>query len=78
MPAKTTTKKKTTSKARGNAKKGTIKRRGSAWPKDDKESLEALEFIQAIDRYKRRTQKSFPTWSEVLEILKGLGYSKVK
>jgi hypothetical protein len=35
-----------------------------------------LEFIHAIDVYKRVNQRPFPNWSEILEILKGLGYSR--
>lgn len=37
---------------------------------------DVLEFIHAIDVYKRVNQRPFPNWSEVLEILKGLGYSR--
>lgn len=39
-------------------------------------SHEVIEFIQAIDEYKRLQQRPFPSWSEVLEVLKSLGYSK--
>jgi hypothetical protein len=31
----------------------------------------------AIDQYKRSNQKPFPTWTEVLEIIKAMGYRKV-
>jgi len=37
---------------------------------------EVLEFIQAIDEYKRVRRRPFPTWSEVLEIVKTLGYQR--
>ncbi len=37
---------------------------------------EVLEFIQAIDEYKRVHRRPFPTWSEVLEIVKTLGYQR--
>ena len=40
-------------------------------------SEEALEFVRAIDAFKRKHRKPFPTWSEVLVILKELGYRKV-
>ena len=43
----------------------------------DEMSGEVIEFIQAIDQYKRLQQRPFPSWSEVLEVLKALGYSKV-
>ena len=37
---------------------------------------DVLEFIQAIDDYKRQAGRPFPSWSEVLEIVKGLGYER--
>lgn len=42
----------------------------------DEMPADVLEFITAIDEYKRVHQRPFPTWSEVLEILKGLGYGR--
>jgi len=39
---------------------------------------EVLEFIQAIDEYKRVHRRPFPSWSEVLEILKTLGYERAR
>ena len=35
-----------------------------------------LEFMFAVEKYKRTSGRMFPTWSEVLEVLKGLGYEK--
>jgi hypothetical protein len=35
-----------------------------------------VEFMTAMDAYKRASGRMFPTWSEVLEVLKGLGYEK--
>lgn len=35
-----------------------------------------IEFLQAVDRYKREKSRPFPTWAEVLEVLKSLGYRK--
>jgi hypothetical protein len=35
---------------------------------------DVLEFIRAMDHYKRVHQRPFPNWSEVLEVVKGLGY----
>ena len=40
-------------------------------------SDEQFEFIMAIDEYKRANSRPFPTWTEVLEIIKALGYRKV-
>jgi hypothetical protein len=39
-------------------------------------SAAELEFMWAMHEYKGRTGRQFPTWSEVLEVLAGLGYSK--
>ena len=38
---------------------------------------EVLEFIQAMDDYKRLHNRPFPNWSEVLGVLKVLGYEKL-
>ena len=35
-----------------------------------------LEFIMTIDEYKRVNNKPFPSWSEVFEVIKYLGYRK--
>jgi hypothetical protein len=40
-------------------------------------SDEQFEFLMAIDEYKRANAKPFPTWTEVLEVIKALGYRKV-
>jgi hypothetical protein len=34
------------------------------------------EFMQAMHDYKQRSGRMFPTWSEVLEVLRELGYEK--
>jgi hypothetical protein len=39
-------------------------------------TLEEVEFIRAVDRYKRKFSRPFPSWSEVLLIVKQLGYTK--
>ena len=36
-----------------------------------------VEFMKAMDQYKRDNRRPFPTWSEVLEVLRALGYRKV-
>ena len=36
-----------------------------------------VEFMRAMDNYKRKSGRPFPTWSEVLEVLMSLGYRKV-
>ena len=45
-------------------------------PRPDEMDPELIEFIQAMDHYKRVHQRPFPNWSEVLEVLKGLGYER--
>ena len=37
---------------------------------------EEIEFMSAMDEYKRRNGRMFPTCSEVLEVIKSLGYEK--
>ncbi|MGB1124091.1 MAG: hypothetical protein ACPG4Q_02705 [Phycisphaeraceae bacterium] len=37
---------------------------------------EQFLFIQAIDAFKRANDKPFPTWTEVLEVVRKLGYRK--
>jgi hypothetical protein len=33
-----------------------------------------LEFVQAIEKYKKDNAKLFLSWTEVLEVVKSLGY----
>ena len=40
-------------------------------------SDEQFEFLMAIDTYKRQNATPFPTWTEVLEVIKALGYRRV-
>ena len=44
--------------------------------KPDQMPKDVLEFIQAVDDYKRLEGRPFPTWSEVLDIVKELGYER--
>ena len=37
-----------------------------------------IEFMRAMDEYKRKSGRQFPTWSEVLEVIHSLGYRKVE
>lgn len=38
---------------------------------------EQLEFIQAVNEYKQVNSRPFPTWTEVLDIIRAMGYRKV-
>ncbi|MEN8148761.1 MAG: hypothetical protein ABFS86_02990 [Planctomycetota bacterium] len=49
-----------------------VERRINEYPMTDEE----LEFIKAVNEYKQRYNKPFPTWSEILHILKSIGYEK--
>ncbi|MEE8467269.1 MAG: hypothetical protein V3T22_02380 [Planctomycetota bacterium] len=77
--AKATRARPTTQGASKSATKSATKGAARAKPagaKPDQMPKEVLEFIQAIDTYKRQNQRPFPNWSEILEILKELGYQK--
>jgi hypothetical protein len=39
-------------------------------------SAAETEFMQAMQAYKLSSGRMFPTWSEVLEVLRALGYEK--
>jgi hypothetical protein len=39
-------------------------------------SEEEIIFMKAMDQYKRDNRRPFPTWSEVLEVLRALGYRR--
>ena len=39
-------------------------------------SYDEIEFMQALDEYKRDAKRMFPTCSEILEVLRKLGYTK--
>ncbi len=36
-----------------------------------------LEFVKAMDEYKRVNERPFPSWSEIFEVIHYLGYRKV-
>lgn len=40
-------------------------------------SEEQFEFLMAIDSYKKANGRPFPSWTEVLEVIRALGYRKV-
>jgi hypothetical protein len=40
-------------------------------------SNDELEFMRALDDYKRISRRMFPTCSEVLEVIRSLGYVKL-
>lgn len=64
---------------------GMDRRRGAGRRRsDDRRSAEEgemtddqFEFIMALDEYKSVNRRPFPTWTEVLDVVKALGYRKV-
>jgi hypothetical protein len=38
---------------------------------------EQFEFVMAIEMYKKLNKRMYPTWTEVLEVMRQLGYRKV-
>ncbi|MCH2134296.1 MAG: hypothetical protein MK116_11145 [Phycisphaerales bacterium] len=41
-------------------------------------TAEQFLFVQAIEAFKRVNGKSFPTWTDVLEVVRRLGYRKTQ
>jgi hypothetical protein len=39
-------------------------------------SPDEIEFMMAMDLYKRNALRPFPTWGEVLQVVRTLGYHK--
>jgi hypothetical protein len=64
---------------------GLDRRRGPGIRRDDDRKSaeegemtdEQFEFVMAVDQYKRQNNRPFPTWTEVLEVIKAIGYRKV-
>ena len=69
-PNKKTTKKQPTAKP---AAKRAAK---TPAPRPDEMPPDVVEFIKAVDSYKRTAGRNFPNLSEILQIVKDLGYSK--
>lgn len=40
-------------------------------------TAEQFEFVMAIEMYKKVNKRLYPTWTEVLEVIRQLGYRKV-
>jgi hypothetical protein len=85
------TNKKSKDKAKGGAAGGGKQRRagtrqvsadedvdepGRSTPPLAEVDADALEFIAAIERFKKQHSRPFPSWSEVLLVLRQLGYRR--
>jgi len=44
----------------------------------DEMPADVVEFMTAMDDYKRRHGRPFPNWSEVLQVVKSLGYCRAR
>ncbi len=64
---------------------GLERRRGAGIRRsDDRRSAEEgemhadqFEFVMAVEAYKKINKKLYPTWTEILEVIRQLGYRKV-
>ena len=65
-------------RSRVDRRRGPGRRRGEVRRAAEEGEItgELLEFIMAIDEYKRVNERPFPTWSEVFELIQYLGYRK--
>ena len=61
-----------------NARQKSGRRRFVDPTTSEREYTEAeMEFMLAMNEYKQQSGRMFPTWSEVLEVLRSLGYEKI-
>jgi len=68
--------KKSAGAAKGKASASKITEPERSSPAMAEVDGEVLEFIQAIDDFKKANGRPFPSWSEVLLIVKQLGYKR--
>ena len=59
---------------RGPGRRRTEERRAA---EEGEMTDEQFDFLMAIDRYKRENKNPFPTWTEVLEVIRAMGYRKI-
>lgn len=64
--------------AAARAREGKNRRKGEGHPAtaEVEYTRDDLEFQNAIQEWKNRTGRQFPTWKEVLGVMKSLGYAK--
>jgi len=63
---------------RGGERRGKVNRRRQIDPTTCERDYtpDEIEFMNAMDEYKRRSGRMFPTCSEILEVVRDLGYAK--
>ena len=59
---------------RGPGRRRTAERKSA---EEGEMTAEQFEFVMAIQTYKKVNKKLYPTWTEVLEVIRQLGYRKV-
>ena len=59
---------------RGPGRRRTEARRAA---EEGEMTTEQFDFLKAINEYKSVNKRPFPTWTEVLDVMKALGYRKV-
>lgn len=67
----------TDDRRQGDRRRGARRRQVDPTTCEREYTPEEIEFMRAVDDYKRRSNRPFPTWSEVLEVVRALGYRKV-
>lgn len=62
-----------------NRRRGPGKRRSDERKSAEEGNMsdEQFDFLMAIEEYKKQNSRPFPTWTEVLDLIKALGYRKV-
>ena len=74
--AQVSKKKKATVAKKAGAKATAKKKKISRVPPNLEIDPEVLDFIEAIDKYKKKHNRPFPSWSEVLYVFRKLGYKR--
>ena len=59
---------------RGPGRRRTEERRAA---EEGEMTDEQFAFLQAVNEYKKVNNRPFPSWSEVLDIIKAMGYRRV-
>lgn len=77
-PAKKTDSQANAVKAAGERRKKSRRRQIDPTTCERDYTGDEVEFMNALDAYKRRAGRMFPTCSEVLEVIRDLGYVKPK
>ena len=73
---KKSAKKAATRSKRTTSKTSKVKEPDRSAPPMAEVDTDVLEFIAAIDRFKQEHGRPFPNWSEVLMVVKQLGYRR--